>query len=91
MIATIPGRDIDISDPPPESAPKLVSPAVLFMCSEEAPNGAVINAAGGKYFRAQVFVNQPVELGVDATFEDLQMQAENLMDMSKAKPRQRAR
>jgi NAD(P)-dependent dehydrogenase (short-subunit alcohol dehydrogenase family) len=91
MIATIPGRDIDPNDPPAESAPKLVSPAVLFMCSEEAPNGAVINAAGGKYFRTQVFVNQPVELGVDATFEDLQMQAETLMDMSKAKPRQRAR
>ena len=42
-------------------------------------------------YKTQVFVNQPVELGVDATFEDLQMQADTLMDMSKAKPRQRAR
>lgn len=86
MIASIPGRDIDVDNPPPESAPKLVSPAVLFMCSEEAPNGAVINAMGGKYYRTQVFVNEAVELGVDATFEDLQLKAEQLMDMSAAKP-----
>ena len=39
MIATIPGRDFDVDSPPAESAPKLVSPAVLFMSSEEAPNG----------------------------------------------------
>ena len=86
MIASIPGRDIDVDNPPAESAPKLVSPAVLFMCSEEAPNGAVINAMGGKYYRAQVFVNEAVKLGVDATFEDLQPEAERLMDMSAAKP-----
>lgn len=86
MIASIPGRDIDVDNPPPKSAPKLVSPAVLFMCSEEAPNGAVINAMGGKYYRTQVFVNEAVELGVDATFEDLQLKAEQLMDMSAAKP-----
>lgn len=86
MIASIPGRDIDVDNPPPESAPKLVSPAVLFMCSEDAPNGAVINAMGGKYYRTQVFVNEAVELGVDATFEDLQLKAEQLMDMSAAKP-----
>jgi len=91
MIATIPGRDIDVNNPPPESAPKLVSPAVLFMCSEDAPNGAVINAAGGRYFRSQVYVNAPVDLGVEASFEDLQQQADNLMDMSLAKPRQRTR
>ena len=84
MIATIPGRDIDPDAPPPESAPKLVSPAVLFMCSEDAPNGAVINASGGRYYRSQVFVNDPVELGVDATFEELAKEAEKLMDMGAA-------
>ena len=89
MIATIPGRDIDPDAPPPESAPKLVSPAVLFMCSEDAPNGAVINASGGRYYRSQVFVNDPVELGVDATFEDLAKEAEKLMDMGAAHPPKR--
>ncbi|NKB98702.1 MAG: SDR family NAD(P)-dependent oxidoreductase [Pseudomonadales bacterium] len=86
MIATIPGRDFDVDNPPAERSPKLVSPAVLFMCSEEAPNGAVINAMGGRYYRSQVFVNDAVELDVDATFEDLQAQAETLMDMSAAHP-----
>lgn len=86
MIASIPGRDIDPDNPPPESAPKLVSPAVLYMCSEEAPNGVVINAMGGKYYRSQVFVNDPVKLGIDATFEDLETEAERLLDMSAAHP-----
>lgn len=89
MISTIPGRDFDIDNPPPESAPRLVSPAVLFMCSEDAPNGAVINAAGGRYYRSQVFVNDPVEIGVDATFEDLEQKNEQLMDMDRAHPPKR--
>ena len=86
MTATIPGRDIDVDDPPPESAPVLVSPAVLYMASENAPNGAVIHARGGDYYRSQIFVNEPVSLGVDATFEMLEAEAERLMDMSGAKP-----
>jgi NAD(P)-dependent dehydrogenase (short-subunit alcohol dehydrogenase family) len=87
MISTIPGRDIDPDSPPPESAPKLVSPAVLFMTSDDAPTGAVINAGGGRYYRAQVFVNDPIDLGVEATFEDLMANTESLMDMSQAKPK----
>lgn len=86
MIATIPGRDIDPDNPPPERSPKLVSPAVLYMCSEEAPNGVVINAMGGRYYRSQVFVNDPVKLDVDATFEELQPEGERLLDMSAAHP-----
>ena len=91
MTASIPGRDYDPDNPPEESAPKLVSPAVLYMCSEEAPNGAVINAMGGRYYRSQVFVNDPVKIGVDATFEDLQAEADKLMDMSAAHPPKRGR
>lgn len=90
MTASIPGRDFDVDNPPEESAPKLVSPAVLFMCSEEAPNGAVINAMGGRYYRSQVFVNDAVKVGTDATFEDLQAEAEKLMDMSAAYPPKRS-
>ena len=89
MIATIPGRDFDVDSPPADSAPKLVSPAVLFMASEEAPNGAVINAAGGRFYRSQVFVNDPVEIGADATFEDLERESERVMNMSQAHPPKR--
>lgn len=91
MISTIPGRDIDPNDPPPESSPSLVSPAVLFMTSENAPNAAVINAAGGKYYRAQMYTNKPLNLGVGTEFEDLQAEAEALMDLSTAKPRETGR
>jgi NAD(P)-dependent dehydrogenase (short-subunit alcohol dehydrogenase family) len=91
MTNTVPGRDDSVEEPPPEFAPILVSPAVLFMCSEDAPNGAVIHAARGRYFRSQIYVNDSVELGVDATYEDLEAEAEKLMDMSTAKPFERRR
>ena len=91
MTASIPGRDFDVDSPPPESAPKLVSPAVLYMCSEEAPNGAVINAMGGRYYRSQVYVNDPVKLSLDASFEDLQQEVDALMNMEGAHPPKRGR
>ncbi len=88
MIATIPGREIDPENPPAERSPKLVSPAVLLMCAENAPNGAVINAAGGKFYRAQVYTNKPVKMDVDCEYEDLAEQGEVLMDMSTGRARE---
>ena len=87
MIAAIPGRDIDPDNPDAENHPRLVSPAVLFMCQEDAPSGVVINAARGNYSRAQIFVNEGVKLGVDATYEDLAAVGESLLDMGGAAPR----
>ncbi len=89
MTATVPGRSADVGDPDPERHPKLVSPAVLFMCQEEAPSGVVINAAGGNFSRAQVFVNEGVSLGIDADYESLAEAGERLLDMGGAKPRER--
>ena len=88
MTNTVPGRDEDLDEPDPTRHPALVSPAVLFMCSEDAPNGAVIHASGGNYSRSEVWVNDAVELGAGATFEDLLPHVDELMDMSKAHPRQ---
>ena len=87
MTNTVPGRDENVEAPPPDRHPKLVSPAVLFMCSEDAPNGAVIHATGGTYSRSEIVVNEPLDLGPDATFEDLLPLRERLMDMTGAKPR----
>ena len=89
MTNTVPGRAEDVNDPPADLHPKLVSPAVLFMCSDDAPNGAVVHAAGGRFSMSQTVVNQPVALGVDATYEALAPLAERLMDMTAAKPRER--
>ncbi len=88
MTNTVPGRDEDLSDPDPMRHPALVSPAVLYMCSEDAPNGAVIHASGGNYSRSEVWVNDPVQLGADATYEDLLPHVDKLIDMSGAHPRQ---
>ena len=88
MTNTVPGRDEDLSEPDPLRHPALVSPAVLFMCSEDAPNGAVIHASGGNYNRSEVWVNDAVQLGAGATYEDLLPHVEELLDMSKAHPRQ---
>lgn len=89
MTATVPGRSKDLSDPDPTRHPQLVSPAVLFMCSEDAPNGVTINAAGGNFSRAQVYVNEGVKLGVEASFEALAEVADDLLDMAGAHPRVR--
>ena len=87
MTNTVPGRDENIGEPPADRHPKLVSPAVLFMCSEDAPTGVVIHATAGTYARSEIVVNPPVDLGTDATFEDLMPLGERLMDMTGAKPR----
>ena len=87
MTNTVPGRDEDLDHVDPLRDPALVSPAVLFMCSEDAPNGAVIHASGGNYSRSEVWVNDAVELGAGATYEDLTSHIDRLMDMSAAHPR----
>ena len=89
MTNTVPGRDEDLDHVDPNRSPSLVSPAVLFMCSENAPNGAVIHASGGKYSRSQIVINKGVTLSADATYEDLLPHIDQLMDMSEAEPRRR--
>ena len=87
MTNTVPGRNEDLDHPDPMRHPSLVSPAVLYMCSGDAPNGAVIHASGGNYQRSEIWVNDPVQLGAGATYEDLLPHIDELMDMSNAHPR----
>lgn len=85
MTATVPGRDpIDVDNPPPESSPALVTPAVMYMCSEEAPSGKVFQAAGGNFSMAAMFSNQGVSLGTDATYETFCENRDKIMDMGQA-------
>ncbi len=85
LIATIPGReDLDHSNPPPEVHPKLVTPAVLLLCGDDAPTGTTIQAGGGRFSTCAVFNNDDVDLGVDATYEGLLAKREQLLDMSGA-------
>ena len=84
LINTIPGRDEDLDNPDPMRHPKLVTPAVLLMCSEDAPNGKIIQAGNGRLSTAAVFNNDDLEFGPDVTYEDLVAQKDRLLDMSMA-------
>ena len=61
------------------------------MSSEDAPNGVVIHASSGNFSMSQVVVNEQIDLGADAVYEDLEPLRERLMDMTGAKPRERRR
>ena len=63
-------------------APELVTPAVVYLCSEKAPNGRIIQAAGGRYYSADVRENVGVDLGLDASVEDIEANIETILDMS---------
>ncbi len=84
LINTIPGRNLDLDNPDPNMHPKLVTPAVLLMCSEDAPNGKVIQAGNGRFSTAAIFNNDDLEFGPDVTYEDLLKKRDQLLDMRKA-------
>ena len=63
-------------------APELVTPAVVFLCSEQAPNGRIIQAAGGRYYSADVRENVGVDLGLNASVEDIEENIAAILDMS---------
>lgn len=67
--------------------PELVTPAVLFLCSENAPNGVIMQAAGGRYSVACMVESPGVDLGTDATVEDIADSYAKIADLSGAKPR----
>jgi NAD(P)-dependent dehydrogenase (short-subunit alcohol dehydrogenase family) len=68
-------------------APELVTPAVVFLCSDQAPNGVIMQAAGGRYFVAAIVQNQGVDLGTDATADDIAENFDKIANLTDAKPR----
>jgi len=67
--------------------PELVTPAVIFLCSDDAPNGVILQAAGGKYSVACIVENEGIDLGADATVEDIADNYDAIVNLSDAKPR----
>ena len=84
LIGTIPGVDVNPDDPDPMRHPKLVTPAVLYMCSEDAPTGKTIHAGNGKFAVSAVYVNDGVQFGADVSYEDLLDRKDELMAMDSA-------
>ena len=64
-----------------------IANVIAFLCSEEAPNGVVLQAQGGQYSVACIVENQGVDLGVDATAEDIGERWEQIADLTGAQPR----
>jgi len=84
LIGMIPGRDVDPDNPDPMRHPKLVTPAVLLMCSDDAPTGKVIQAGNGRFATCAIFSNDDLQFDADVTYEDLLARKEQLLDMSGA-------
>jgi hypothetical protein len=66
--------------------PELVTPAVLYLCSEDAPNGTIVEAGAGYYAKVQVVESKGVHLGAAATVEDVAAAFDRIADMSEATP-----
>ena len=69
--------------------PALVTPAVMYLCSEDAPNGVILQAQGGNYGTAAIVEHLNVELGDQANAEDIADHFEEITDLAGAQPRGR--
>ncbi len=68
-------------------APESVTPAALFLVSEEAPNGVIMQAEGGRFSVASIVENTGAQLGVDASPEDIASNYDMISDLEGAKPK----
>ncbi len=75
---------------PPEAeallTPESVTPAVVFMSSDQAPSGQIICAGAGVFAAAQVVETPGKLLGLDAAAEDVAANWEEISDLTEAKP-----
>jgi len=65
--------------------PGLVTPAVMFLVSEDAPTGEIIEAGAGWYTRVQVYQGTGAILGDKTTPEDIAANWDKISDMSEAR------
>jgi NAD(P)-dependent dehydrogenase (short-subunit alcohol dehydrogenase family) len=69
--------------------PERVTPGVVYLCSEDAPSGIVLQAMGGRFSVAQIVENQGVDLGKTPTVEAVAENWSKITDLTGAKPRSR--
>jgi NAD(P)-dependent dehydrogenase (short-subunit alcohol dehydrogenase family) len=69
--------------------PELVTPGVVYLCSEDAPSGVILQAMGGRFSVAAMVENQGADLGGDATVEQVAENWAKITDLTGAKPRSR--
>ena len=75
---------------PPEAeqllTPRSVTPAVIYLSSENGPTGTILCAGAGVYSVAKIMESEGENIGLDATAEDLEKNWEKISDFSEAKP-----
>ena len=57
------------------------------MCTEDAPNGVILQAQGGRFSTAIIVENDGVDVGVDATAEDIGENYEKIVELTNLRPR----
>lgn len=65
--------------------PEYVTPAVVFLASEEAPTGVVISAGAGVFSSAQIMESRGVHLGTKATADSIAENWATISDFKDAK------
>ncbi len=66
--------------------PELVSPAVMLLAGEDAPNGEIICAAAGHFSKAHMVETDGVSLGPDVTAEMLAKNWDSIVDTNNQQP-----
>ena len=66
-------------------APEHVVPAVVYLCSEDSPNGHIIEAGGSYFARVAIVEARGVILGPQATAEDVAARYEEIADLTGAR------
>lgn len=67
--------------------PELVTSGVVFLCSEDAPNGVILQTVGCRYSVAYVAENKGVKLSDNATADDIAEHFEAIASPDNLKPR----
>jgi NAD(P)-dependent dehydrogenase (short-subunit alcohol dehydrogenase family) len=65
--------------------PELITPAVVYLASQDAPTGTIIEAGAGYFAKAQIIESKGVKLGQSATVEDFAAAFDKITDMTDAK------
>jgi len=75
---------------PPEAeqllTPSSVTPAVIYLSSENGPTGTILCAGAGVYSVAKIMESDGENLGLEASAEDLEKNWGKISDFSEAKP-----
>jgi NAD(P)-dependent dehydrogenase (short-subunit alcohol dehydrogenase family) len=70
--------------------PRTVTPAALYLCSDEAPNGVILQAAGGNYQRIAIVESKGKNLGPGTTADDIARHFFDITDLTDARQKESA-